>query len=98
MCLEEYKYEVFDAVADDVGRSMAAACLLVFYKRGRTKKYGKQFYQDLQSILKMPEIFGKVLTCEEVRKCVEEYFGLDLEEIVLNKETKAQYRRRKAGE
>ena len=90
----DFQHETFDLIADDVARQVVAACLLVFYRRGLSKKYVQTYFRDLKSILETPEIFGQVLKSRDVMKVVADAYGIDFKEIKTNKETKTEFRKR----
>jgi hypothetical protein len=92
------QYDMFSKTADDIGRAMAAACIAVFHRKGRTKKYIKEFYEELLFILSAPKVLGVELHAEEIKKTLSEKYDIDFDRIKIQTETKEEcFRRYKIG-
>lgn len=65
----------------DMGKSFAvyaiSAVLMTLVRRGRTKKYIQQMYDDMVFIFDTPNIMGKEVTTTTVMKTLEEEYGID---------------------
>lgn len=84
------QFEMFEATADDIGKAMTGAMIAVFHKRGRTKRYIQQFFNDLIFVLECPEILGKELQAEEMKAEFTKLYGIDFERVKVKVETKEE--------
>ena len=95
---EETQYALFCLIADDIGRSAVAACLYAMHRRGRTKAYIKQLYEDIKLVLEYPKGFGEELTDTFVKDVLKREYDIDLSEVTLKKETFRDFQRRKSND
>jgi hypothetical protein len=84
---DEYlKYEY--AFFRDSSRSFAvfAVCgvLSAMARRGRTKTYIKQLYNDMCLLFSTPNMFGKTITMTEVMKSLSDEYGIDWDKLEVN--------------
>lgn len=63
--------------ADTAFPAVAAAVLLVLYKRGWHKDRLLQLYDDVCAFLALPAVGGKKLTNEDVQEYLEKQIGID---------------------
>lgn len=87
----KHEYKFFSEAAYSLARFAAAAALCVHYRRGRSKKYIQQFFDDMCFIFDMPEIMGRQLTTTEMVQLLSKEYDIDFSKIKLHLETEDQF-------
>lgn len=95
---EETQYKLFCLIADDVARSIVGACLYAMHRRGRTKRYIQQLYEDIKLVLEYPKCFGVELTDTAVKEVLKNEYDIDLSEVITKKESFRDFQRRKSND
>lgn len=62
----------------------AAVAISVMVKRGRTKKYIQEFYDDMVMLYSISEILGKPLNLKDVVKQLEKDYDIDFSRLKVN--------------
>ena len=60
-------------------------------KKGRSKKYIQDMYNDMVAIFDMPKIFGKVITMTDIMKRLEREYGIDFKRIHVHIESEQEF-------
>ena len=66
---------------------------MAFIRRGRTKQYIQQLYNDLVMIFDTPAVFGKDIKLTDVMKKLEKEYGIDWRRLNVHIETESQFLR-----
>lgn len=96
--IEADRVKIYHEQADNFAKSVIAAVLLTMHRRGRTKKYIQDLFDDILDVLNQPQVFGKSMTDIEVIKFITEEYGIDFERVHLRLETTAEIRIRERQE
>ena len=76
------------AFFSDSARSLAvfAVCgvLTAMSRRGRTKEYIRQLYEDMVQVFDTPEYFGKQITMTDIMHSLEKEYGIDWSRLQVN--------------
>lgn len=79
----------------DSARSLAvfAVCgvLTTMARRGRTKEYIRQIYEDMCQVFDTPEMFGKRITMTDVMHSLEKDYGIDWSKLQVNIESEKEW-------
>lgn len=79
----------------DSARSMAvyAVCglLTAMVRKGRSKAYIKQLYDDMCFLYSTPELFGKDITMTDIMKQFETEYGIDWSKLEVNIEEEKRF-------
>lgn len=91
---DEYLNHEFD-IFEDVAQSMAtyAICgiLTVMSRRGRTKKYISQLYDDMCTAFEQDKLFDKNITMEEIMEALSKEYGIDWDRVNPKLETRKEF-------
>ena len=83
------------AFFSDSARSFAvfAVCgvLTTMARRGRTKEYIRQIYDDMCLLFSTPEMFGKRITMTDIMHSLEENYGIDWSKLQVNIESESEW-------
>ncbi len=90
--LEQAKYEfmkhvyaIFEDMANTFAVYATTAALLTQVKKGRSKKYIHEMYNDMVVIFNMPilsqQIFGKAITMKDIMERLEREYDIDFKRI-----------------
>lgn len=91
---EELAYKFFKQNADELAKYIISIVLWCFIKRGRTKRYIKQLYEDMLMILSMDNAFGVEIKSDEIMKRLEQEYDIDFSRIKINIESEKEFKRR----
>lgn len=91
---EDLMYEVFSTTADSIAAGITAVAIKVLEYEEFDEEQIKKFYEDLRFFLETPEIFGKKITAEEEIPKIEERYGIDIDNIKVNIESKTHFHKR----
>lgn len=94
---QEYKYQVYEDHTEGAMQTLLA--LLLYHehleRQEQTASYRKKHIQKMfygvKALLSMPGICGREIGTEEVVKFMESEYGIDFQEVKINKETKYQF-------
>lgn len=79
----------------DSARSLAvfAVCgvLTTMARRGRTKEYIRQIYDDMCLLFSTPEMFGKRITMTDIMHSLEKEYGIDWSKLQVNIESESEW-------
>lgn len=98
---EEYKYALFEELMDD---AMAISLAVILYwqhlrRAEQTKAYRvkkiQEMFEDFIATSSLPNICGKELQSEELIEFLQKEYSIDFDRIHMNKETKADFDKRK---
>ena len=78
------QYAIFTDCAFTMAVYSTVAALAVMVRRGRTKEYIQKLYEDILCIYDTPELFGKPIYLNDLRKTFEKEYGLDFQRINVN--------------
>ena len=91
---EDLMYEVFSTSADSLASGITAVAITALEHEGFDEKQIKKFYEDFRFFLETSEIFGKKITAEEQIPKIEERYGIDINNIKVNIESKTRFHKR----
>lgn len=91
---EDLMYEVFSVAADSIASGITAVAITALEHEGFDEKQIKKFYEDFRFFLETSEIFGKKITAEEQIPKIEERYGIDINNIKVNIESKTRFHKR----
>lgn len=91
---EDLMYEVFSTTADSIASGITAVAIKVLEYEEFDEEQIKKFYEDFRFFLETPEIFGKKITAEEEIPKIEERYGIDIDNIKVNIESKTHFHKR----
>lgn len=91
---EEYlkkQYAIYQDLAHTFACYCTAAVLMAFARKGRTKKYIQELFNDLVFIFDTGEIFGKAVTLTDVLKQLEKDYDIDFKRLNVHIETEKEF-------
>ena len=87
----KYEYSVFSDSAYTMAVYATTAVLAVQIKKGRSKKYIQELYNDMVAIFDMPHIFGKEITLNDIMKRLEREYWIDFKRIKVHIESEQEF-------
>ena len=87
----KHEYKFFSDAAYSLAAFTTTVALSVLHKRGRSKQYIQQFYDDMCFIFDLPEIMGKQIRAGEMMKLLSEEYDIDFTKIKLHLETEDEF-------
>lgn len=91
---KEQEFKIFKDNADGVAAQVIAATLYGLHLQGFRKRRLQKAFENIKSVIEMPEIMGKRLEGEEIIEFIKETYGIDCNEITLIKESEKEYMKR----
>lgn len=94
---EEAKYKLFVENAEDLTREIIAALMLAIHMKmcdapyEERKKKVIEIFDDIQSILKMPSVCGKLMTGTEVMSFITREYGINFDQVNPKVEVEDEY-------
>lgn len=85
------QYESFQNSARSMAVFATCAVLMVMARRGRTKQYIQQLYDDMCFIFDTPEMFGKQITMTDVMHSLTRDYGIDWDKLRIHLENEKAY-------
>ncbi|WP_303834636.1 hypothetical protein [Ruminococcus flavefaciens] len=79
---KQYAY-LHDGI-NTMAKMSAAVAMAVMVKRGRTKKYIQQFYDDMVMLYSISEIMGKPINLSDVVNQLEKDYDIDFSRLKVN--------------
>lgn len=89
----KHEYAIFRDCAYSMAVFSTTAALAVMHTRGRSKKYIKQFFEDMCFIYDFPGVMGKQIDMLSLKKQFEEKYGVDYNKIKIHLETEKEFLR-----
>ena len=87
----KHEYAIFEDMAYTFAVYATTAVLATQVKRGRSKKYIQEMYNDMVAIFDMPKVFGKVITMADIMKRLEREYGIDFKRINVHLESEKEF-------
>lgn len=91
---EDLMYEIFSTAADSIASGITAVAITALEHEDFSEEQIKKFYEDFRLFLETPEIFGKKITAEEEIPKIEERYGIDINNLTVNIESKTRFHKR----
>ena len=85
------EYSIFKDCSLSFATYAICAVLMTMVRRGRTKKYIQQLYDDMCFVFDTPEVFGKEITMTDVMSRLEKDYGIDWSKINIHMESEKQF-------
>lgn len=85
------QYAIYRALSRTFACYCTATVLMAFIRRGRTKKYIQEIFEDMVAIFDMPNLFGKDIILTDVMTQLEKEYGIDFKRIKVHIETEKQF-------
>ena len=85
------EYKFFADAAYSMAIFATIAALQVQHRRNRSKKYIRQFFDDMCFMFDYPEYKGKRLDAVEMKKFYEDVYGIDFSKIILHLESEKDF-------
>lgn len=87
----KHEYKFFSDNAYSFAAFTTTVALSVLHKRGRSKKYIQQFFDDMCFIFDLPEVMGKQVRTSEMMKLLSKEYDIDFTRIKLHLETEEEF-------
>lgn len=95
----EHAFEIFENTVDSATTFAICGVLMAFYRRGESKEFIHDLYEELCMIFSVSEVFGKKITMEDMMAMFEKEYDIDWDKVEVNYEDKKAFMRRyKEGE
>lgn len=85
------EYRFFADAAYSMAIFATIAALQVQHRRNRSKKYIRQFFEDMCFMFDYPEYKGKRLDMLDMKKFYEDVYGIDFSKITLHLESEKDF-------
>mgnify|MGYP007069929464 CR=1 FL=1 len=85
------QYAWFKNSAYSMAVFSTVAAIAVMHRRGRSKEYIQQLYEEMCFIYDYPRHFGKQLDMTKLMRQFEREYGIDFSEIKVHLETEEQF-------
>lgn len=83
------------SMMQDMGKSFAvyaiSAVLMTMIRRGRSKKYIQQMYDDMCFIFDTPNIMGKEVTTTTIMKMLQDEYDIDFDRVNVHLESEKEF-------
>ena len=89
----QQQYKILPQVGKNVAEFATVVALSVMIRRGRSKRYIEQFYDDIVFMFDYPEFMGKRITASEMQKRLETEYGIDFSRIKVHFEEYNEFKR-----
>lgn len=87
----KHEYSIFKDMAYTFAVYATTAVLAVQVKKGRSKKYIQELYNDMVALFDTPQMFGKVITLTDIMKRLEREYGIDFKRIKVHIESEQEF-------
>lgn len=94
----KHEYAFFKDSAYTMAVYATVAVLSVMHRRGRSKQYIKQLFDDICFIYDYPEVFGKQLRMTEMMHTFQQEYDIDFSRIVVHIEDEKDFIKSVKGE
>ena len=86
---EQYRY--FSDSAYSMAVFAVCGVLTAMIRRGRTKQYIQQLYNDMCIVFSTPEMFGKQISMTDIMHTLEKEYGIDWKKLEVHIESEKHY-------
>lgn len=86
---EQYRY--FSDSAYSMAVFAVCGVLTAMVRRGRTKQYIQQLYNDMCLVFSTPEMFGKQISMTDIMHTLEKEYGIDWKKLEVHLESEKHY-------
>lgn len=86
---EQYRY--FSDSAYSMAVFAVCGVLIAMVRRGRTKQYIQQLYNDMCIVFATPEMFGKQISMTDIMHTLEKEYGIDWKKLEVHLESEKHY-------
>lgn len=87
----KHEYTFFKDSARSLAIFSVCGVLTAMIRRGRTKQYIKQLYDDMCLLFSTPEMFGKQITMTDIMHTLTKEYGIDWGKLEVNIESESQW-------
>lgn len=87
----QHEYKFFSDSARSLAVFAVCGVLTAMVRRGRTKQYIKQLYDDMCLLFSTPEMFGKQINMTDIMHTLETEYGIDWDKLEVNIEGEKQW-------
>ncbi len=91
---EEYlnhEYDIFSGVARSTAIWALCGLLTAMHRRGRTKQYIKQLYDEMCLTFSAGNLFGKEISMQDIMKSLSDEYGIDWDKFEFNIESREEF-------
>ena len=85
------QYAAFENVKDTIAEGCTAVMLMAMIRKGRSKKYIQDLFNDIVMIYDSPGLFGKDIRSDEIIERLEQEYELDFSRIHIHIESESQF-------
>ena len=86
-----HEYAIYKDIAYSFGCYSIAGLLTVMARRGRTKKYIQDLFNDMCFVFSQKDVFGKEITMTDVMKDLTKKYEIDWKKLEVNIETEKEF-------
>lgn len=87
----KHEYSIFKDMAYTFAVYATTAVLAVQVKKGRSKKYIQDMFNDMVVLFDTPQMFGKTITMTDIMKRLEREYGIDFKRINVHIENEKEF-------
>lgn len=85
------QYRFFKDSAYSMACFAVCGVLTAMIRRGRTKRYIKQLYDDMCVVFSTPNYFGKQINMTDIMHTLESEYGIDWKKLEVHHESEQRY-------
>lgn len=85
------QYRFFKDSAYSMAVFAVCGVLIAMVRRGRTKQYIQQLYNDMCLLFSTPEMFGKQISMTDIMHSFEKEYGIDWKKLEVHLESEKHY-------
>ena len=85
------QYRFFKDSAYSMACFAVCGVLTAMIRKGRTKRYIKQLYDDMCLVFSTPDYFGKQINMTDIMHTLESEYGIDLQKLEVHHESEQRY-------
>lgn len=85
------QYSIYTGMSNTFGKFATAALIMAQIRRGRSKKYIQQLFDELVMIYDSPSLFGKEVRSDEMIKRLEKEYDLDFSRIKFHIQSESEF-------
>ena len=87
----KHVYNVYSDVAEGMAKCTIAAVLMVQVRRGRSKKYIQELFNELVMIFDTPTLFGKEIRSDDMIENLSKEYDLDFDRVSVHKQNEKEF-------
>lgn len=87
----KHEYKFFSDTAYSMAVYAICGVLSAMVRKGRTKHYIKQLYEDMCFLYDTPELFGKEITMTDIMHRLTQDYGIDWDKLHVHIETEKEF-------